>query len=218
MLYAQHTPGLPPQSLFVQQGILTYRLNRDLSQRFKESMLRLGGEDDAERQTRELSPVDSEFTNSRIGEWLGDLDGVPAVEGPNPFPSDADAQEQLVSLPDGEDDDDNEIILPDKYGYRQAVFGSTPYNALVARLTREALLAPCPLEEGEGMSNIRTQILAAIPDRRSVSRRSDSQIFKIAIDANWNPIQFLGNQYGGFSDPQDLLGKVITLTGSMSDA
>jgi len=68
------------------------------------------------------------------------------------------------------------------------------------------------------MNTIRGQILGMLPDGRRVSRYRESETFTMVFDAPWNPAIFLEHQFGSSVEPEDALGKVITLTGSMSEA
>lgn len=151
--------------------------------------------------------VDSEVTSSRISEWLVGVDPSGADEA---APARA-PQQAAGTLPE-----DDEIALPDKYGYRQVVFESAAYKTLVARLQRQALLTP--LTEADAMMTIRRRILQQLPQTRHLSRQTESETFSIVLRAPWDPLAFLRDQYEGPQDPGELLGRVITLTGSMGDA
>jgi len=168
-------------------------------------MLELSEEDAAPQ--REPDPVSDEVTSSRIGEWLVSLDA------PGPDESSLAREPQAAAaLPE-----DDEIFLPDKHGYRQVVFDSLAYKTLVSRLERRVRLA-IPAE-ADGMMAIRQRILGRLRQKQHVSRHSESETFQMVLSATWDPIAFLRDQYEeGSGPPGELLGRVITLTGSMDDA
>ncbi|KAK0751264.1 hypothetical protein B0T18DRAFT_319853 [Schizothecium vesticola] len=198
-------PGSTKEQRDVMYFVHKYR--QHLSQRFKEAMLSQDEVDNA--MARESDRVNNEFTSSRIGEWLTGLGGsAPPAEEPVRVIHDEHLDQDLL--------ENDEVVLPNKHGYRQVVFDSVPYRTLLSRLTREALLTS--LAEGDAMNTIRRQILAILPDRRRVSRYRESETFTMVFDAQWNPATFLEHQFGGSVEPEDVLGKVITLTGSMSEA
>lgn len=170
-------------------------------------MLGMGEEDDP--LPRDLDQVDDEQTSVRISEWLVGVDAPTATpDAPGPSPHVEVTVENLHV--------DDEVILPDKHGYRQVVFDSAPYKALLSRLAREISLTP--LVEGDAMDVIRSQILKTLPERRHVSRYVESETFTMVFNATWDLAEFLITQYETSYQPENVLGKVITLTGSISDA
>jgi hypothetical protein len=155
---------------------------------------------------REQAQVDAEAISSRVREWLVGLDD----SGPNETSQPHDVLSAVV-LPDHD-----EVSLPDKRGYRDVVFGSPAYKALVARLKRRARLTQ-PAET-DAMMSIRRRILKELPHERHISRHSESERFTMALRVAWNPKVFFQNQYQGFEAAAELLPRVITLTGSADDA
>lgn len=149
--------------------------------------------------------VEDKVTSSRISEWLGGL-GVP-----DPGKSLPTQEPQPEALPY-----DDEVILPDKHGYRQVVFESAAYKTLVSRLEREVALTP--LADSDAMITIRRAILKKLRQKQHVSRLEDSQRFFMEFKTSWDPVGFIEDQYGDSERPEELLGRVITITGSMSDA
>ena len=157
---------------------------------------------------REPDPVDDEVTSSRISEWLVGLNA--------PKPDEAvilvaNEQQSAAAPPD-----DNEISLPDMHEYRQAVFDSVAYKTLVSRLERQVRLT-LPTET-DAMTTIRQRIPQELARRQHISRHAESETFTMLISAAWDPLAFLRGQYEGFDALGELLGRVITLTGSMGDA
>jgi hypothetical protein len=170
-------------------------------------MLGVGEEDDL--PPRDPDQVDDELTSLRIDEWLVGL-GAPTAtpDAPGPNPHVEMSVENLYV--------DDEVTLPDKHGYRQVVFNSAPFKAPLSRLAREVSLTS--LAEGDAMHVIRSQILKILPERRHVSRYVESETFTMVFDVTWDLAEFLMDQYGTSYQLENVLGKVITLTGSMSDA
>jgi len=167
-------------------------------------MLELSDEDAAPQ--REPDPVSDKVTSSRIGEWLVSLDA------PGPEESLLAREPPAVAaLPE-----DDEIFLPDKHGYRQVVFDLLANKTLVSRLERRVRLA-IPAET-DGMVAIRQRILSRLRQKQHVSRHSESETFQMVFSAAWDPIAFLRDQFEGSWSLGELLGRVITVTGSMEDA
>jgi len=67
------------------------------------------------------------------------------------------------------------------------------------------------------MGTVRAKILSLLPESRHVSRKVESETFKAHFTAEWGLASFLDEQYQGQASPEELLAKVITLTGSTSD-
>ncbi|KAK4095834.1 hypothetical protein N658DRAFT_437414 [Parathielavia hyrcaniae] len=180
----------------------------ELSCRFKELMLGLCEDDTT--PDREPDPVDSEVTSSRISEWLVGL-GAPGADEPAP----ACEPQAAAALPE-----DDEIHLPDRHQYRQVIFESAAYNALVARLERQALLTT--LTEADAMMTIRHGIVQRLQRRqdysRHISRHTEAATFEMGLHVGWRPLTFLNDQYDTSKSPGKLIQRVITLTGSMNDA
>ena len=116
-------------------------------------------------------------------------------------------------LPDIEPLED-EIDLIDLSRYHSLITESSAFDWLVGSLQRELQLANSTVD---GMMHIRRRILQGLPTPRHVSRKQAVPSVKVTFTAPWDPVSFVEEQ-GYDTEVEDLLGKVITLTGSSEDA
>ena len=185
----------------------------DLSTSFEKTMLELAEEEGA---TLESEPVDGKVISSRVRSWLETLDCPEAERDPvaKEQRNTAGESHEDVGL-DGEEPE--EVVLPDKFGYRHVLFNSEAYKAVLARMTRQVSLTS--LTESDAMVQVRSFILNALPSQLHVSRRLESKVFTAMLRVPWHPAEFIRQQFpDSETGPDDLLGRVITLTGHMSNA
>ena len=160
---------------------------------------------------RKIERVDNEVISSRIKRWLASLDTQGLDDVAPAHKQTTSLSDNVLTLPQ-----DEEIILPDKRGYREVIFDSEAYKALAIRLASEAFLTP--LSDSDAMRAIRSKVLATLPIEKHISRREESTLLTMTIVARWDPIAFLRDQYRDSENPVELLERVITLTGSASNA
>jgi len=165
-------------------------------------------EEDSEPQP-EPERVDRNLTTARINEWLATV-GAPGAGEPI-MPA---HKPHLTTT--SEEGEAEEVVLPDKPGYRRVVFDSEAYKQLVARIARASFLTS--LTDSDAMMRIRSAILQSLPSERYVSRHRESKVFTMMMRMVWDPAAFLRQGYQDVEKPDELLGRVITLTGSLSNA
>lgn len=194
-------------SLIRQASQLT--LCSDLTQMFKEAMLeQVENNNMLERQ---IERVDNELISSRIKRWLASLDTQGFDDAVPTHKQTGSLDDDVLTLPD-----DEEIILPDRRGYREVIFDSEAYKGLAIRLASAASLTP--ISDSDAMRAIRAKVSATLPIEKHISRHEESTLLTMAIVVLWNPIAFLGDQYRDSENFIELLERVITLTGSASNA
>jgi len=178
----------------------------DLTLMLKGALLELAEEDSASQ--RERDRFDLNVTSSRVSDWLIGLDCPPAAD--EPVARTHELQPTISS------EVEEEVILPDKHDYREVVFKSEAYKTLVGRITREASLTL--ITGSDAVSKIRSAILKTLPSQQYVSRHVESEMHTMVLRVAWEPVAFLEHEYGSSEKPREMLGRVITLTGSMSNA
>ncbi|KAK3379222.1 hypothetical protein B0T24DRAFT_694793 [Lasiosphaeria ovina] len=147
--------------------------------------------------------VDSEVATSRVSDWLANLE-APETEG-RVGSEEATTQTRgphYVLALDGEEPE--EVVLPDKYGYRRVVFDSEGYKALVARIAREVSLTA--LVETDAMVKLRSTFLSALPNQRHVSRHLESKVFAVLLRVAWDPVAILRYQFQDSRRLDELVG------------
>jgi hypothetical protein len=98
--------------------------------------------------------------------------------------------------------------------YRDFILNSPAYEWLLTSLRKETLLAqPDP----NSMLAIRREIINSLPPSRKISRNRPAEAYNITFDISWDPLAFIREQ-SYEEKPEDVVGKVITLTGSARDA
>jgi hypothetical protein len=160
---------------------------------------------------KKIERVGNEVISSRIKTWLASLDTQRLDDVAQHTKQTTSLSDNALTL-----SDDDEIIVLDKRGYREAIFDSEAYKALAIRLASETFLAP--LSDSDAMRAIRSKVLATLPIEKYISRHEESTLLTMTIVVRWDPIAFLEDQYRDSEKPVDLLGRVITLTGSASNA
>lgn len=115
-------------------------------------------------------------------------------------------------LPDIESLED-EIDLNDFDWYQSRITESSAFDWLVGSLQRELQLANSATD---GMMYIRKRMLQGLPTPCHISRKQAVPSVQVAFTAPWDPISFIKEQ-GYDMETEDILGKVITLTGSSAD-
>lgn len=144
-----------------------------------------------------------------IGQWLKEIgqdEGGPSEQDAPHTWSDFHVDDEL----------DEQPSLPDKRGYRDAVFNSVAYRWLMAALAKTLLLAP--VQGDDVCAHIQSQVSASLVHSRSISSRRASERHTMLFVAQWNPTDFLREQFTDNSDIGRLLGETLTLTGSATDA
>lgn len=117
--------------------------------------------------------------------------------------------EELLEIELFEDElDTNEL-----YRYQSLIMKSPAFDWLVGSLQREIQLGNSAVV---GMMDIRRRILQGLPSPRHVSRKQAVPCVHVTFTAPWDPVSFIEEQ-GYDPDIEDILGRVITLTGSSAD-
>lgn len=160
---------------------------------------------------RQIERVDNEVISLQIKRWLASLDTQEFDDAVPTHKQTASLGDDVLTLPD-----DKELILPDRRGYREVIFDSEAYKALAIRLASEAFLTP--LSDLDAMRVIRSKVLTTVPIEKYISRHEESTLLTMTIVVRWEPIAFLRDQYRDSEDFTELLERVITLTGSASNA
>lgn len=108
---------------------------------------------------------------------------------------------------------EDEVDIDDLSRYQALITESSAFDWLIRSLQRELHLAN---SAAEGMLQIRRQMLQALPNSRHISRKHAVPSVQVTFTAPWDPVSFIEEQE---YDPEldDILGKVITLTGSSAD-
>ncbi|KAH7022527.1 hypothetical protein EDB80DRAFT_694949 [Ilyonectria destructans] len=182
----------------------------DIAHRFNDAARGIPEEDASIRPVEKLEEA---VVNRNIGQWLQDVSQDNAM-GRDDESRDArpDWNQQL----DAPDEIEEQPSLPDKRGYRDAVFNSVAYRWLMTRLIKALVLAPV---EGDDLcAHIQSEISACLEQNRSVSSKRASERYTMLFVAEWNPMAFLQEQFLDHSHVRRLLHEVLTLTGSATDA
>lgn len=136
----------------------------------------------------------------------------PHESGPKEYSCSEPARTDLKT----QEQEEEQLSLPDQRGYRDAVFNSVAYSWLTAALVRTLTMAPV---EGEDIcSGLHDMIYASLGRKRTVSSRSPSERHCMAFAVEWDPKSFLRGQFPGQTDMAGLFRQVLTLTGSVTDA
>ncbi|OTA56890.1 hypothetical protein K449DRAFT_437747 [Hypoxylon sp. EC38] len=103
--------------------------------------------------------------------------------------------------------------VPDIVSYRNFIGGTPAYDWLKGILKREATLSR---GDPDLMEDIGREVLRTLLSLNKVSRRTSSQYCSATFELHWEPLVFMKEQkYTGIPE---VLGKVITLTGTADDA
>ncbi|KAF4470088.1 pfs domain [Fusarium albosuccineum] len=107
--------------------------------------------------------------------------------------------------------------VPESRRYHDIIFKSVSYKWLMAELTKTILLA---VVEGDDdvCVDMHTSISAYLVQNKSASCRRLPERYTMRFSVEWNPIDFLCEQFSDDSDIENLLGDTLTLTGSFIDA
>jgi hypothetical protein len=98
--------------------------------------------------------------------------------------------------------------------YRNAVLATPAYKWLIASLQREARLTRTTPDL---MERIKEIIFSALPFAPKPNREESSQKYLAVFELDWDPVAFIKEQE--YSEtPEEVLEKVITLTGSLNDS
>jgi hypothetical protein len=111
-------------------------------------------------------------------------------------------------------DDEEKLNLPP---YRDYVVGSPAYGLLLSRIKRNMMMATATPNIMQSISDRILLDLARSREASSLSRKQGPHIFNIAFRINWLLLEFLRDQ-GYQMKPEEALGKVITLTGTGTNA
>jgi len=153
--------------------------------------------------------------SSQIWTWLGGLGDNQQVSSPCHDDHGGDGPD------DNREDDVEEDVapsLPNKRDYHRVIFDSVAYQWLTASLSKEILLAVVP-SQYDVCGGIRSKILSCLEGKsRAVSSHRASERHILDIKFDWHPKDFLRGQFGPADSLGQLLGRVITLTGSTTDA
>ena len=125
-----------------------------------------------------------------------------------------DGESETSSVDDDINMEESDKDLPELAAYRKFIFNTPAYKWLLGSIRRELLLAP---DEPNSQDAIRKRILDSLPSSRTVSRYEYPNIYQTTFMLKWDPMAFLREQEYD-QGPDDLMGKIITITGSRKDA
>jgi hypothetical protein len=111
-------------------------------------------------------------------------------------------------------DEDEEADIPELLAYRDFISKVPAYEWLLANVHREFLLASA---EPNLMDAIRRKILHFLPSSHKISRKTSVEPCKMVYEIEWDLLAFIKKQEY-IEEPDEAVEKVITLTGSTSDA
>jgi hypothetical protein len=142
----------------------------------------------------------------KIDLWLERQDGTqdgtlpePSVSGYNSYSMDQKTEESN---------------MPGLLAFRDFIVNSPAYEWLLTSLRKEALLAP---PNPNSMLAIRRDIINSLPPSHRLSRNRPAEAYKITFDIGWDLLAFVREQ-SYEEKPEEVVEKVITLTGSVRDA
>ena len=127
-------------------------------------------------------------------------------------------KEMFVGVEDLDEQDLNsEDIQTNLPSYRDFVIGTPPYRWLLSRIQRDITMS---VASPDIMRSISDQILVGLSrsnDAKNLSRSQGPHICSVGFSIDWLLLKFLRDQ--GYQErPEDALGKVITLTGTATNA
>lgn len=98
--------------------------------------------------------------------------------------------------------------------YRDFILATSAYKWLIASLQREARLTRATPDL---MERIQEKIISVLPPAPRPRREEPSQKYMVVFELDWDPVAFVEVQE--YSEaPEEVLEKVVTLTGSLNDA
>ncbi|RFN52382.1 tea/atts transcription factor activity protein family [Fusarium flagelliforme] len=109
------------------------------------------------------------------------------------------------------------LAVIDQGRYREFILNSVAYKWLVARLSRKLALDVVEVNL-DVPSSIHQEVLDCYENSGHGGMKRPSQQYKMTFSALWNPIEFLNQQFGTQCDIGRLLGEILTLTGTATDA
>lgn len=160
-----------------------------------------------------MEKLEEAVVNRNIGQWLQDVLQDNAMEREDET---RDARPDWNQQLDTPDEIEEQPSLPDKRGYRDAVFNSVAYKWLISRLIKALVLAP--VEGDDFCAHIQSEISACLEQKRSVSSKRASERYTMLFVVEWDPMAFLQEQFPDHSNVGRLMHEVLTLTGSATDA
>ena len=137
-------------------------------------------------------------------DWRANIESgeVPAVLQPDP--EDLDSIEERPSM-------------IDEGGYGELVFNSVAYKWLVAGLVQKLTLEVVDANI-DVRSQIHQDVYNCFEHSQHISRQNSSEQYLMTFFTNWNPTEFLNDQFGNRCDIGRLLNETLTLTGTATDA
>ena len=154
-----------------------------------------------------MSEQDREATLSRIKRWLHAVQNTPPED-----------ENETIILPIelALESKDDGVPTVDRRGYRDIVFNSRAYKWLQVAIGREALLYR--LTDHDSMLRIQSTILNATASPPTLSRKIAPAARGASFIVDWDPTEFLHDQFVGDGCSLPTLTEMITLTGSMTGA
>jgi hypothetical protein len=113
-----------------------------------------------------------------------------------------------------EEEKNEETITPQISAYRDFISKSPAYEWLLESLQRECLLVPT---EPDALKKIRQTLMECFPIAHRVSQRHAAETYTVTFTIEWDPHAFFVQQ-NYERKAEEILGRVITLTGSETDA
>ena len=119
----------------------------------------------------------------------------------------------LENLPEIEVAEDD-VDLNELFRYQMLILKSPAFDWLVSTVKRQLLLSD---DDAWAMTSIREQILGGLPSNRRISRKQSIPCVHVVFRVPWDPVKFIQEQ-GYDGNTEELLDRIITLTGQTTDA
>jgi hypothetical protein len=186
----------------------------DIAEQFRDEYFREESVPDVQ-----ASDTDQMHWEDKINYWY-DRQGTRDDASPQPSINDCNEEGINYSMiqqanEEGEGEEENEEInMPGLHAYRDFILNSPAYEWLLANLRRETLLAQA---DPNSMLAIKREIINSLPSSHRVSRKRPAEAYKVTFDIGWDPQAFVREQ-NYEEEPEEVVAKAITLTGSAMDA
>ncbi|KAI1062939.1 hypothetical protein LB507_005564, partial [Fusarium sp. FIESC RH6] len=124
-----------------------------------------------------------------------------------------------ITRPDIEEMDhaEDRPSMIDETAYRELVFNSVAYRWLVAGLVQTLTLEVVNVDL-DVRGRIHQDVYNCFKHSRYITRQKPPERYQMSFVADWNPTEFLHEQFGSQCDIGRLLSETLTLTGTPTDA
>ncbi|KAL7918478.1 hypothetical protein ACQKWADRAFT_316483 [Trichoderma austrokoningii] len=185
----------------------THKYSRNIARQLE---ARLSNRDqDRDQFGKRIAP---EVSQEMTRDWLNNLDDLDEPE----FYKIPDVEEDAIQEdhPDQDYEEDGEASGFDLSAHRHLISESAAYRWLLVTLRRESQLES---DSSSCMDAIKQAILSSLKPDYKISRSRSAEAFRTTFSIDWDPMQFFKEQRYR-EDIEDVIDKVITLTGSTKNA